>query len=152
MHTEIRGNPVSFLMTKQTGNDTGSAFFISRGGQRLRDLMVAMGCFSPSRHWWQEGAPSVKKRLLSTSFCARTKSEGYNLQGTQSCGREGNKKLLGNIYCFDFSEKLSLLPISGNHTPPFFLPGTASRLSPSPISKVEILTKWPFKLVQQNST
>lgn len=57
---------------------------------------------------------TCEQALLSICFCVWTKYEGYNLQGTQSCGREGNlKKMSGNIYCFDFSEKLSPLPISG---------------------------------------
>ena len=44
------------------------------------------------------------------------------------------KEVFVNIYCFDFPEKLSLHPISGNYIPPFF--------HPLPKGMVKVLAKW----------
>ena len=53
------------------------------------------------------------------------------------------KEVFVNIYCFDFSEKLSLHPISGNYIPPFFHQWTVS-LYPLPKGMVKVLAKWTF--------
>lgn len=116
MPIDIRGNTLSFLRTELTGNNSRSVLVISREGYRLRNLMDTTGRFLGCYHWCLEMAPSVNKLYWAfLCVCAWSKYEGDNLQGTQSCWREGifKKKVFGNIYCFDFSEKLSPLPISG---------------------------------------
>lgn len=149
---EIRGNTISFLRIELPGNNTRWVLFIGREGNWLRYLINATGHFFAGCHRCPEIAPSVNKHLLSINFCACAKHEGYNLLTTQSHGREENKTWFVNIYCFNFSEKLSPLPISGNYIPPFFPLGTASLLSPLPKGEVKVLTRRLFMLVRHSPT
>lgn len=133
MHIEIRGNILPFLRTELTGNNTGSVLVISREGYRLRDLMDTTGVFLHQLSLMPGHVSICEQALLSICFCVWTKYEGDNLQGTQSCGREGNKKKCLETFTVLISQKNFLLfPFQGNHTRQFLLLGIASFLSPLP--------------------
>lgn len=154
MHIEIRGNILPFLRTELTGNNTGSVLVISREGYRLRDLMDTTGVFLHQLSLMPGHVSICEQALLSICFCVWTKYEGDNLQGTQSCGREGNKKK--NVWkhlLFWFLRKT----FSSSHFRGIILDGSFFWELPAssplyPKSKVKILTKWLFTLVQHNST
>lgn len=114
--------------------------------------MDTTGCFPPAvtDAWkWLCLWTSFTEHLFSVPVLSTRETTFKTLN---LVGRKEIKKKIGNIDCFDFSEKLSPFPISGNHTTHFFPLGIASPLPPLLQSKAKILTKWVFMLVQHNST